>query len=502
MHNSLTDNQIYSWIKQHPDRFAILMLLIFASITRWFMLGHPNSAVFDEVHFNYFSGFYYTGQYYYDIHPPLGKLLLALSALPSGGIAPEDIVRTISTPYPSDTYTAMRSLPAFIGTCLPALIFLIARALNISLGAAVVAGAFVLLDNALLIQSRLILLDSMLLFFGFSSLYLFLLFRKSKHWGLLVSSAILAGCSISIKWIGVSFLGLIGLTMIIDWVILMWKKGWNIRPAINGTLFVLLTATAYVSVFYIHFALLPISNHQGDQFMTMPFQATLEGNRYYGAESVISRINCPPHYRHSLTINAPDTEVKPAEKLACQIDFRPIDRPNFWQKLIELNRTMYYTNQGLSQSHPDASKWYTWPLMSKPLYYWHHNGARIYLLGNLAVWWLSALAVIALVVGQLKFNLGLQKEAFWVLMTGFCANLLPFAMVARVMFMYHYLTSLCFAILLLAFFIDQVKYKNKLAVGLISLASIIFLVISPLTYGVNWYGSDLLWFLRFFGWHP
>lgn len=502
MSNTLIDNKIYNWIQQYPDRFAILMLLIFASITRWFMLGHPNSAVFDEVHFNYFAGFYYTGQYYYDIHPPLGKLLLALSALPSGGIAPEDIVRTISTPYPSDTYMAMRSLPAFIGTCLPVIIFLIARTLNMSLASAIVAGAFIVLDNAYLIQSKLILLDSMLLFFGFSSLYLFLLYRKKQHWGLLVSSAILAGCSISIKWIGVSFLGLIGLVMIIDWIKLLWAKGWNITPALKGKLFILITAATYTSVFYIHFNLLPISHHQGDQFMTLGFQATLKGSRYYGAKSLISQFSCPPNYRHSLGINTPDTEVKTSEKLACQISFTEIEKPNFWQKLVELNRTMYFTNQGLSQSHPDASKWYTWPLMSKPLYYWYNNGARIYLLGNLAVWWLSALAVIALIVGQLKFNLGLRKEAFWILMTGFSANLLPFAMVNRVMFMYHYLTSLCFAILLLAFFIDQLPNKNRWAVGLITLAGGIFLLITPLTYGVNWYGSDLLWFLRFFGWHP
>lgn len=493
---------LISGIKNYPARAAFLLLLGLSLITRFVILGHPSSAVFDEVHFNYFAGFYYTGQYYYDIHPPLGKLIIALSALPFGGIAPEDVIREISTPYPSDLYIAMRTLPALFGSCLPLLIFLIARELKIGVMSAFIAGLMAVADNALLIQSRLILLDAMLLCFGLSALWTFLIARRTghlKYWGL---SAFFAGLSISIKWIGVSFLGLIGLVIIIDWARALWKQGWHSRPFFIGSAYLLISLSCYTLIFLIHFSLLPLSHKQGDPFMSINFQSTLEGSRYYKAKGTINTVSCPQNYKHALKFGMPDTEVKAAENVACQIQYTSVSQLGFWRKFFELNRSMYVTNQGLAKTHPDASKWYMWPMMQKPLYYWYKDGARIYLMGNPVVWWLCALGIIVLLLGQLKFVQWRQNEAFWVLMTGFWANLLPFAMVNRVMFMYHYLTSLCFSILLFAYLLHVLKLPKyvKPAIAVIAICS--FLMISPLTYGLNWYGSDLMWFLRFFGWHP
>jgi dolichyl-phosphate-mannose-protein mannosyltransferase len=34
---------------------------------------------FDEVHFGGFAGQYINGTYYFDVHPPLAKILIALS---------------------------------------------------------------------------------------------------------------------------------------------------------------------------------------------------------------------------------------------------------------------------------------------------------------------------------------------------------------------------------------------------------------------------------------
>ncbi len=490
------------WLSKHPERTAIIVLLFLSLLTRFVMIHHPAQAVFDEVHFNYFAGFYYTGQYYYDIHPPLGKLLIALSALPFGGIAPEDVVRTISTPYNNDIFLAMRGLPALFGSLLPILLFLIARELKIGVKSAFIAGALVIFDNALLIQSRLILLDAMLLGFGFLSLLLFLKARKNNNLALWCLSAVFAGCSFSIKWLGVSFIGLIGLTIIIDWIRILWREGWVAGPFYKGSVFLAISIVTYMATFYVHFALLPISHHQGDQFMTPSFRSTLEGSEYFGAKRKVYNFSCPSVYRHSLTYGMSETKVKPAEALVCDIEYHDIGELNFLQKLVELNRTMYTTNQGLSQSHPDASRWFEWPTMHKPLYYWYGDGARIYLIGNPAVWWLCALGVLTLFFGQFLMPAWRRSEAFWILSIGYCANLLPFVIVTRVMFMYHYLTSLCFSMLLMAYLLDKIpqqKYVRRSYIGIIVAG---FFLMSPLTYGVNWFGSDMLWFLRFFGWHP
>jgi len=480
----------------------LVMLLASSLLLRMLVLIHPNSAVFDEVHFNYFAGFYYTGQYYYDIHPPLGKLLIALSALPFGGIQPEDIVRTISTPYSSSTYVAMRLVPALFGSALPVLLFLIARQLNISLKSSLLVGSLAMLDNALVLQSRLILLDSMLLGFGFLSLWLLLKARKTHNIRLWCLSAMSAGCSLSIKWVGVSFLGLVGLIILVDWGRTLWSKRSHITPVYKAILFLAIAITTYLVTFYIHFALLPMSHKQGDQFMTPEFRSTLRGSEYFGAKGTVSRFQCPPNYHHTLSHGLPDTKVTSTANFACKVEYKALVTPNFWQKLYELNRTMYATNQGLAKTHPDASPWYTWPIMHKPLYYWHHEGARMYLLGNPAVWWICALGVITLMLGHIRYPHWRHNEAFWVLTTGFWANLLPFVLVSRVMFMYHYLTSLCFSILISGYLLDQLPKTKWLHLSVVALTTSTFLLISPITYGVNWYGSDLLWFLRFFGWHP
>jgi dolichyl-phosphate-mannose--protein O-mannosyl transferase len=47
-------------------------------------LKWPAQVVFDEVHFGKFVNGYITGRYFFDIHPPLGKLLIALVAYSYG----------------------------------------------------------------------------------------------------------------------------------------------------------------------------------------------------------------------------------------------------------------------------------------------------------------------------------------------------------------------------------------------------------------------------------
>jgi len=498
---SLTDH-LQDWFGQNTKLKCLLLLLSFSLVTRYLVLGHPSSAVFDEVHFNYFSAFYYTGQYYYDIHPPLGKLLIALSAWPGGGIQPEDVVRTISTPFPNESYLSMRAVPAFAGSLIPVFIFLCAVELKLSNKAALLAGALALLDNAMIIQSRLILLDSMLLCFGIASLWFFLVSRRKKSLGLFVVAAVLAGCGMSVKWIGVSFLGLIGLIILVDWIKQWLARKWSITPFFYGTGLVAIALTVYTLTFAVHFHLLPVSHQQGDQFMSYDFRSGLEGSRYENAQAVATRVNCPSNYKHTITYGTPDTEIKSAEKLLCKIDYQAISAPGFWKKFSELNRVMYTTNQGLSQSHPDASPWFSWPIMHRPLYYWHHDNARIYLLGNPIVWWLSALAVMGFAIAQFKYRAWHQNEAAWIIQVGFWANMLPFSLVNRVMFMYHYLASLCFAILMIAFWLDQWKRPNKPMLALSITAVLGFILVSPLTYGANWFGSNMIWFLRLFGWHP
>ena len=59
------------------DIVLLLLLTLLALATRFYNLAHPAEIVFDEQHFGKFISAYLTGEYFFDIHPPLGKLMIA-----------------------------------------------------------------------------------------------------------------------------------------------------------------------------------------------------------------------------------------------------------------------------------------------------------------------------------------------------------------------------------------------------------------------------------------
>jgi hypothetical protein len=62
------------WSKT-PYRFELLLFAMAAAV-RFYDLHYPDSVVFDEYHFGAFVNKYNWGKYFFDIHPPLGKLTL------------------------------------------------------------------------------------------------------------------------------------------------------------------------------------------------------------------------------------------------------------------------------------------------------------------------------------------------------------------------------------------------------------------------------------------
>lgn len=438
--------------------FLIALLLILGIATRFYHFGQPNQIVFDEIYFSKFVTDYSTGEYYFDIHPPLAKLLMTGWAKVTGAEAPIDFdFKNIGREYTNDFYKYLRFIVSIFGACLPVIIYLFTKELSKNKMAAFLAGLFVVFDNAILTQSRLILMDVFLMVFGFLGLWLLLLARKkqafSKSWlWLSVAASLSLTAGFAVKWTGLIFIGVAGFILLFDW--LKTKRGkvfFGQAGILLGVGFIL-----YYLIFAIHFSLLPYSG-EGDAFMTPSFQKTLISSKYHN-----------------------DANIKPA---------------NTFSKFLELNKVMYTANANLKATHPYGSQWYTWSFLLRPIYYWFGAGeggvaSRIYLQGNPFIWW-SGLVVFVYwlfwLVGQL-FKKIKDAEFFPILLlvVGYAGNMLAYVFVNRVAFLYHYFPSLLFLFIGLGVFLAKYFSESKrVIIGFILIVIIFFQFFAPLSYGLS-----------------
>jgi len=416
------------------------LLILLGLLTRFLFIWLPAEVVFDEVHFGKFVNAYFTGEYYFDIHPPLGKLLLALGGWLGGYQGNFDFDR-IGEPYGHAPYIALRILPNLAGALIPFAAYLLFTALGISWRVAWYAGMLLVFENAFLVQSHFILLDAFLLLFGLLGAAFFF---RARSWQYALRELALAGfflsLSVSVKWTGLAFFALAGFFVLKDFLVPFLRSGTRalgaVLPRFIVTL-VFLPLLTYVLIFFIHFSLLSKSG-PGDAFMSPQFRA--------------------------------------GEK-------------NILEKTLELNRTMYRANATLSATHPYSSKYHTWPFMTRPVYYWvksyEGNGtARIYFLGNAPMWWLSTFGLFA----AFFFWRAKQKELKAGLFAGYLLNMLPFMVVPRVLFLYHYLAALVFAIGIVVVWLDALakgrKYERYALPVLLFIAIIGFVFFAPLSYGL------------------
>ena len=404
-----------------------MIITLLSATTHFAFFSYPNQTVFDEVHFGKFISGYYTHEYYFDIHPPLGKLMVAGFAkifdfkpdLPDGKAGFS--FAQIGEKFPDEKYLALRFLPSLAGALLPVVIFLLALQLKFTPIGAFVAGFLVAIENALIVQTHFILMDGFLLIFGFLTLLFYFKLRYTLHASRYkILMAIFGGLTISIKWTGLTFLAL---PLIIEtWSYL---KNRSFERFIRQLIFfVIIPLMIYFSVFALHFSLLTKPG-PGDAFMS-------------------------PNFR----------------------------KENVVKKFVELNIQMYQSNQRLTATHPYGSRWYSWPFMARPIFYWVSENSRIYLLGNPIIWWGSTVAIL------LSLGYVTRHRIIQILLAGYFLNLLPFVGIKRVMFLYHYLAALVFAILILVYLIERQRHAKKIFIGLAVASAVAFVYFTPLTYGL------------------
>lgn len=130
---------------------------------------------------------------------------------------------------------------------------------------------------------------------------------------------------------------------------------------------------------------------------------------------------------------------------------------------FEYQKKMYKYHSELKAEHPFTSKWYTWPILQKPMWYYvsYHDSGKygtISCMGNPAIWWLSIItAIFTFIYSVIKKD----KEGLILILMIAC-TWLPYAFIGRIMFIYHYFITLPFMMLTIVFAFNKIiEWKEK-----------------------------------------
>ncbi len=157
----------------------------------------------------------------------------------------------------------------------------------------------------------------------------------------------------------------------------------------------------------------------------------------------------------------------------------------------------------LEATHPFSSPWWQWPLMIRPIWLYQGKGlppgqiSSIVSLGNPAIWWGGTLVLLF----SLILPLFRKEKALPFILIGFLAQYLPWVLVPRLTFIYHFYNSVPFYILLIVLFYRKIRenyprYKPFLF-GYLALAAFLFFLFYPVLSGEivskNYVATYLRW---------
>jgi len=259
------------------------------------------------------------------------------------------------------------------------------------------AGLFAAMDGVLLVESRAGLINIFAVFFNLAAYYLF--FRagadklKKPRWLYLIGAGLCIGGGGAVKWIGCATFGVILAVYLAAKAGQQWPRVRRMLPASD-----LLDRLGKVhpDLFVGTCILLPIIVY---------------------ASSFIVHLNQIPDYQ-----------------------------------FFELQRQFWGYHANLKATHGYASPWWSWPILMRPVsYFWQHNQETqtvmaILNIGNPMLWWF---AIPAALYGAWLALVRRHFGAAFVLF-GIICHYLPFSMISRISYLYHFMGALPFMIIFLA----------------------------------------------------
>ncbi|XP_020036549.1 protein O-mannosyl-transferase 2 [Castor canadensis] len=275
-------------------RWALLALVTLLSFaTRFHRLDQPPHICWDETHFGKMGSYYINRTFFFDVHPPLGKMLIGLAGYLSGYDG-TFLFQKPGDKYEHHSYLGMRGFCAFLGSWLIPFAYLTVLDLSKSLPAALLTATLLTFDTGCLTLSQYILLDPILMFFIMAAMLSMVKYNSCADrpfsalwWFWLSLTGISLAGALGVKFVGLFIILQVGLNTISD----LWHLFGDLSLSLVTVgkhltarilCLIVLPLVLYMAIFAVHITVLNKSG-PGDGFFSSAFQARLSGNNLHNA---------------------------------------------------------------------------------------------------------------------------------------------------------------------------------------------------------------------------
>lgn len=164
--------------------------------------------------------------------------------------------------------------------------------------------------------------------------------------------------------------------------------------------------------------------------------------------------------------------------------------------VIQQQKSMFAYHSDLTATHLCQSAWYEWPFTARSVWFYNSSDgdqvSNISTFGSPAVWWVSAVGTLCIIVeaafGRMKKDPAWRKKAMAVLLVAIAANYLPWTLVPRCTFQYHFFPTVPFVILACVLLLQHLEEREELPAWgkwcWLGVAAVYFLLLLPACSGI------------------
>lgn len=143
-----------------------------------------------------------------------------------------------------------------------------------------------------------------------------------------------------------------------------------------------------------------------------------------------------------------------------------------FEHFIGMQKQMWWYHTGLKATHPYTSPWWSWPFMTRPVYLYQFDNksllGNIYAMGNPLVFYCGVVSIL----WGFYYAIKTRSKKISLILFAYLIFFVPWAASPRIMFIYHYLPSIPFMVILIAIALK----KNEWLVAPIVLGSFLLFI--------------------------